>query len=266
MILSMALPTQLSRRPVLYLPPLLSASSAPATANRRQRRILAGTALERGDYSAAEAAYRNALRENPRSPELLTDLGITLQLQGRSTDAIDAFEQALKLKSMPRTYALLAEEKCKDRDLDGARPMVAKILAKDPLDLRNLALVAPCYLELDEPVEAVQAYSALLNDPEFPSDLAMIQLAKSYLLSAQFFSGRLAAAPGNAIYIQALEMRAIMPHPTHAVHSQKQSETHPISTPTYRSWMLSTFGVSIPTTQHYSICSACSAAKRAFAR
>ena len=83
--------------------------------------------------------------------------------------------------------------------------MVAKILAKDPLDLRNLALVAPCYLELDEPVEAVQAYSALLNDPEFPSDLAMIQLAKSYLLSAQFFSGRLAAAPGNAIYIQALK-------------------------------------------------------------
>ncbi len=106
---------------------------------------------------------------------------------------------------MPRTYALLAEEKCKTRDLDGARPMVAKILAKDPLDLRNLALVAPCYLELNEPVEAVQAYSALLNDPEFPSDLAMIQLTKSYLLSAQFFSGRLATAAGNAIYIQALK-------------------------------------------------------------
>ena len=115
-----------------------------------------------------------------------------------------AFEQALKLKSLPRTYALLAEEKCKTRDLDGARPMVARILAKDPLDLRNLALVAPCYLELDEPVEAVQAYSALLNDPEFPADLAMIQLAKSYLLSAQLFSARLKSAPGNAVYMQAL--------------------------------------------------------------
>lgn len=161
-------------------------------------------ALERGDYSAAEAAYRNALRENPRSPELFTDLGISLQLQGRSTDAIHAFEQALKLKNLPRTYALLAEEKCKTRDLDGARPMVARILAEDPLDLRNLALVVTCYLDLNEPVDAVQAYSALLNDPEFPADLAMVQLSKSYLLSAQFFSGRLAAAPGNAIYIQAL--------------------------------------------------------------
>ena len=82
--------------------------------------------------------------------------------------------------------------------------MVARILAKDPLDLPNLALVAPCFLELDEPVEAVQAYSAVLNDPEFPTDLAMIQLAESYLLSAQLFSGRLTAAPGNPMYIQAL--------------------------------------------------------------
>jgi tetratricopeptide (TPR) repeat protein len=83
--------------------------------------------------------------------------------------------------------------------------MLAAILAMDPLDLHNLALVAPCYFELDEPIEAVQAYSALLRDPDFPNDLAMIQLAKSYLLSAQFFSGRLAAAPGNGIYIQALK-------------------------------------------------------------
>jgi tetratricopeptide (TPR) repeat protein len=204
MMLSMAWPAQLRRRPVLCLPLLhfcvvcssYGQSAAAADPGR--------TALEQRDYSTAEAAYRNALRENPQSPELHTDLGITLQLQGRSTDAIAAFEQALKLKSLPRTYALLAEEKCKTRDLDGARPMVAKILAKDPLDLRDLALVVPCYIELDEPIDAVRAYSALLNDPEFPSDLAMIQLAKSYLLSAQFFTGRLAAAPGNATYIQAL--------------------------------------------------------------
>jgi tetratricopeptide (TPR) repeat protein len=205
MMLSMTLPTQLSRRPVLHIPLLLfslvcsgyAQSTAPADPGR--------TALERGDYSAAETAYRNALHLNPKSPELLTDLGISLQLQRRSTDAIDAFEQALKLKSLPQTYALLAEEKCKTRDLDGARPMLAQILTTDPLDQRNLALVAPCYLELDEPVESIQAYSALLTDPGFPSDLTMVQLAKSYLLSAQFFFGKLATAPGNAIYIQALK-------------------------------------------------------------
>lgn len=197
--------TQVSRRPVLCLPPLLFCLVWSGYGQTTPAPDPGRSALERAEYPAAEAAYRSALLKNPRSPEILTDLGITLQLEGRSTDSIEAFEHALRLKSVPRTYALLAEEKCKVRDLDGARPMVDRILKSEPVDLHNLALVAPCYLELDEPVESVQAYSALINDPAFPRDLAMIQLAKSYLLSAQFFSGRLAAAPGNAIYIQALE-------------------------------------------------------------
>ena len=203
-MLSMSLPSQSSRRPVIYLGLLLFCiawrgytQSAPPTDPGR-------AALDKGAFSSAEAAYRKALRENPRSPEMLTNLGVSLQLQGRSTEAIDAFEGALKLKSMPRTYALLAEEKCRTRDLDGARPMVNRILAKDPRDLRNLALVARCYLELDEPVESVQAYSYLNHDSEFPSDQAGVRLAQSYLLSAQFFTTRLAAAPGNDLYMQAL--------------------------------------------------------------
>jgi len=204
MMLPMPSPTQLSRRPVLYLPLLLFCVVCSTYGQSTAATDPGRTAMERGEYTAAEAVYRNALHENPRSPELLTDLGVALQLEGRSTDAIDAFEQALKLKNLSRAYALLAEEKCKDRDLEGARQMAAKILAKEPLDLPNLALVAPCYLELDEPVESVKAYSALLNDPAFPRDLVTIQLAKSYLLSAQFFSARLAAAPGSTIYIQAL--------------------------------------------------------------
>jgi hypothetical protein len=102
------------------------------------------------------------------------------------------------------------------------------------LELSNLALVAPCYLELDEPVEAVQAYSALLSDPEFPSDLAMIQLARSYLLSAQFFLAGSPLLQETRSTSRRLKMRAIMPHLTHAVHSQRQSKTQLISTPTFR--------------------------------
>ena len=156
-------------------------------------------------YKRQEAIYRKALLKYPASPELLTNLGIAMQMQGRSTDAIHAFEKALKLKNLPRTYALLAEEKCKTLDLEGARPMLAKILKEDIADLQTLALVAPCYLELNEPVESVAVYNALLADTSFPNDLALIQLAKSYLLSAQFFITRLAAAPGNAPYLQAIK-------------------------------------------------------------
>ena len=161
-------------------------------------------ALDHGDYAAAEALYRRALLKYPASPELLTNLGIAMQLQGRSTDAIHAFVAALKLKNLPRTYALLAEEKCKTRDLEGARPMLAKILKEDIADPQTLALVARCYLDLNEPVESVAAYDALLSNTAFPNDLALIQLAKSYLLSAQFFITRLAAAPGNTPYMQAI--------------------------------------------------------------
>ncbi len=136
---------------------------------------------------------------------MLTDLAIALQLKGRSTEAIHLFEQALSLKRMPRTYALLAEEKCKTPDLDGARPMLTTILAQHSTDLKLLELVAPCYLELDEPVEAVKVYGALLNDPTVPGDLATIQLAKSYLRSAQLFVSRLSAAPDNMTYLKVLE-------------------------------------------------------------
>ena len=161
-------------------------------------------ALDHGDYVSAEAFYREALLKYPGSPELLTNLGIAMQMQGRSTDAIHAFEQALKQKNLPRTYGLLAEERCKTRDLEGARPMLTRILKDDIADPQILALVAPCYLDLDEPVESIAVYDALLSDTFFPNDLALIQLAKSYLLSAQFFITRLAAAPENTAYLQAI--------------------------------------------------------------
>jgi tetratricopeptide (TPR) repeat protein len=84
-------------------------------------------------------------------------------LQGRSTDAIRAFEQALKVENLPRTYALLAEEKCKIRDLDGARPMLNRIIRDYAGDAETIAIVAPCYLDLDEPVDSVGAYTVLLR-------------------------------------------------------------------------------------------------------
>ena len=161
-------------------------------------------ALERRDYRSAEAFYKKALLQYPASSELLTNLGIAIQSQGRSAEAIHIFSEALKSGRLPRTYALLAEEKCKTRDLEGARPMLAKILKEDASDLQLLAQVAPCYLELDEPMEAVAVYSALLSDASFPRDLARLQLAKSYLLSTQFFITRLSAAAGSSRYMTAI--------------------------------------------------------------
>src|ERR1022692_1122268 len=104
-------------------------TSVAIMANGQSQSELDGgsTALKDGDYKVAEAIYRKALTESAESPEMLSNLGIALQMQGKSSEAIHVFERALKLKQMPRIYALLADERCKTRDLDGARPMLAKI-------------------------------------------------------------------------------------------------------------------------------------------
>jgi tetratricopeptide (TPR) repeat protein len=162
-------------------------------------------ALERGDYKSAETYYRNLLSESPHSPEVLSNLGVTLQMQGKSSEAIHVFERALKLKPMPRTYALLAEERCMTRDLDAARPMVAQTFRDDLQNPSIMVLIAPCFLELDEPIESVQVYQGLVSYSAFPTDLALIQLSRSYLRAAQFFIGRLAKAPNNSAYISAIQ-------------------------------------------------------------
>jgi len=162
------------------------------------------TALSKGDYKGAEALYRKALAQSPQSPEILSNLGIALQMQGKSSAAIHDFELALRQSPMPRTYALLAEEKCKTRDLDGARPMLARIAREHSNDPSILVYVAPCYLELDEPIESVQVYESLLSYSAYPTDLALIQLAKSYRKAAQSFFALLAKAPGNTIYVNAI--------------------------------------------------------------
>ncbi len=162
-------------------------------------------ALARGDYRAAEAFYRRAVLEHPTSPEALTALGVSVKMQGRSGDAIHLFQRALELKNLPRTYALLAQEKCETRDLEGARPMLAQILQEDAKDVQILALVASCYLDLDQPIESVQVYSTLLSSGTLPDDLILIQLAKSYLRGAQFFFSRLSDAQGSSPYKQAIQ-------------------------------------------------------------
>jgi tetratricopeptide (TPR) repeat protein len=154
---------------------------------------------------------------------LLTDLGIALQLQGRSTEAIHAFEQALKLKSLPRTYALLAEEKCKIRDIDGARPMLNRIIRDYAGDAKIIALVAPCYLDLDEPVDSVKAYTVLLRDETYPRDLALIRLAKSYLAAAQFFVTKLRERPDSGAYLVALSQASSSGDPRSAFPAARRA-------------------------------------------
>jgi tetratricopeptide (TPR) repeat protein len=164
----------------------------------------ARAAMLRRDYTTAESLYRRDLERNPASAELLTNLGIALQMQGRASEAIPVFEHALKEKYLPQTYALLAEQRCISHDLDGARPMLSKIIRDYAGEEGIIAVVAPCYLDLDEPVESVRAYTVLLRDESYPHDVALIQLAKSYLAAAQYFITKLQGRSDSKAYLTAL--------------------------------------------------------------
>jgi len=161
-------------------------------------------ALARGDYRAAEDIYRSALKRSPDSAELLTDLGIALQMQGRSSEAITIFRKSLRIKPSDTTYALLAEERCKTRDMEEAKPMLANILREHGADPRILSFVAPCYLEADEPVESVEVYEILSSSKDFPRDLAYVQLAKSFVAASQYFGQKLKDAPDGGDFLSAL--------------------------------------------------------------
>lgn len=162
------------------------------------------TALQRGDYAGAERYYREELKQSPKSPEVLSDLGIALQMQGKSTEAIQTFEMALRIKYLPRTYALLAEERCETRDQDSARPMLTSIMRKYSTDPSILALIAPCVSEIGEPLESIKVYETLLSHHVAPTDLVLIQLAKSHLKAAQFFLSRLSRSPESTPYLNAI--------------------------------------------------------------
>lgn len=161
-------------------------------------------AMARGDYESAEKLYRLAIEREPDSAALLTDLGVALQMEGRTSAAIKVFEQSLKKHYSSQTYAFLAEQRCVSRDLEGARPMVSKIMHNYADDSKIMAVVAPCLLDLDEPIESVEAYSVLLRDKAYPNDLALIQLARSYLAVAQFFVTKLRERTDGGAYLAAL--------------------------------------------------------------
>ena len=161
-------------------------------------------AMEAKHYDVAEIIYRKALAQAPSSATLLTDLALSLQLQGRSADAIRYYSLALKQGYVPETYALLAQERCRMGDLDALRPMLDRIFREERKNVRVLAAVAPCFLDSDEPVESAIVYQGLVGSKDYPADLALVQLAKSYIRSGQLFAGKLSKAPGAEPFLAAL--------------------------------------------------------------
>src|SRR6266481_6405653 len=123
---------------------------------------LARQALERGEYKSAETMYRRLAQSAPSSPELLNNLGVALHYQGKSSEAIRVFENALRLKEMTASLALLGLNYCKLRDYDRAAGILHR--AKRYFgDTAVLSVLGPCYLDAGEPLDAVLVYQELVK-------------------------------------------------------------------------------------------------------
>jgi tetratricopeptide (TPR) repeat protein len=183
---------------------LLAPVAIPARGQQAVELTAARQAMDAKQYDAAEKLYRKALVHAPSSAAVLTDLALSLQLQGRSAEAIHYYSLALKQGYVPETYALLAQERCKMGDLDALHPMLDRIFREERKNTRVLSAVAPCFLDIDEPVESAIVYQALLGSKDYPADLALVQLAKSYIRSGQLFAGKLSKAPGSEPFLAAL--------------------------------------------------------------
>lgn len=161
-------------------------------------------ALDRGDYKKAEELYRTLLGSDPASPELLNNLGVALDVQGKSSQAIALFRRALRIKEMPGTLALLGLSYCKLRQFEDAAPILRR--AKSYFaDSNVLSVLGPCYLDAGEPLDAVLVYQKLVQREVPPADENMVNLARANFRASKHFLGLLESAPGNKEYLEAIE-------------------------------------------------------------
>jgi tetratricopeptide (TPR) repeat protein len=112
--------------PVREPKPTTSPSPGPHLTNE-------GIALsKRGDWPAAEAKFRAAIRADRTIPEAWNGLGHALRMQARYDAAIAAYDEALRLRPRyPQALEYLGETYVELGKLDQARALLARLR---PLD------------------------------------------------------------------------------------------------------------------------------------
>jgi len=131
-----------------------------------------GVDLLRGDFSVLRARYEEQLEKKPADPELLNNLGLTLERLGRIDEAITRFESALHADPRNFTYhfnVAHASSQRSDWDRSIAEYREAAVLLPSDYATRyNLAMAlhlkgdeAGAILELQKGIEMAPSVAAL---------------------------------------------------------------------------------------------------------
>lgn len=99
-------------------------------------------AQQEKQWAKAAAAFRSAVKLNPRYAEAWNGLGFALRNQGQYPDSIKAYEEALRLRSdFPEALEYLGEAYVRVRRIDDARRVLERLKPLDPKRAAELAEV-----------------------------------------------------------------------------------------------------------------------------
>jgi tetratricopeptide (TPR) repeat protein len=125
------------------------------------------TAQQAGNFDQAVRNYRLILKQYPSIPEIRSNLGAALAGQGRYTEAIAEYKQALRLKPDPQVRLNLALAYYKVADLNAAVSTLKKVRAELPGNVQILTVLADCYLRLGENKEVIDLLAPVQSkDPD----------------------------------------------------------------------------------------------------
>ena len=94
------------KKAVLTIIAMMSISISVSAQNDRQYIRYGNKFFRTENYPKAEESYLKALNKNERNPQAIFNLGNTLMAQGKDSAAIEQFEKAVKLETIPFRKAM----------------------------------------------------------------------------------------------------------------------------------------------------------------
>lgn len=135
----------------------------------------AAAALSRGDLSSAEQGFRSVLRSQPNNVGALGNLGVIYSRTGRTREAIDAYQRALKLAPKdPGLILNLGLAHLKEENHASARPLFEQLAATQPSNTRFRELLATTMIYTGDTAKALPMLESL---PPSPNVLYLLGLA-----------------------------------------------------------------------------------------
>jgi len=161
-------------------------------------------AQARSDFESAAEFYRKAVGVHPEIPELEANLGLMYYQIGKNQQAIDAFNQAIRLKPglfVPNLFLGLAYVRLKR--FNDAIPYLKRAVLLNPTDIQARLALGHAYTGIGKTRQATESYLRLVElDPK--SADGWLQLGVSYLEQVEADTRVLLARHKDSAYFETL--------------------------------------------------------------